>query len=579
MNLSIFDIPHLRDEVTRYLSKREQADCIVVCKSWYGYFTPALWRYPLENHKFHHRDIENLVRHKDHIQTIRDSGLRGKRAKSSILRYAFPILRLLEITISSTTQLHYERSVLRFIATTPTLRVLNLRLAGYGDRFHEKFVGILGSHPNLLNLRFGSYEQMRSVQVQEIVQACSKFTSLELNFTLERGRVFLDDVVELEDALAAKGQFTQMKDTNIRDLAIFPSGTGKHQLIIAPLIERCPLLEKLTLEGLTDETILDITAVLKSGRCYLLKEVVSSRMLSGCNRKYMEDLLCSIGFATNITTSSGRNGGGGLEAYTQRISGLWSAALIPRYSQTLARLVLAGNALYGLKSMIAIVYGLPRLQMLTIRISLSSVPEKDLDWTGLLQNRWACADDMIDLALKIDVPHTFKSVLDPMWKGSVVDQTFEWLFSRIGQLRMLRYLKLDCERDLLSLRNEPKYLGKMTELKQLRELLFYSESPGLVSAEEAEWMIENWPRLINVVISENLFGRDKALNRSLSIINLPSQSGFKRSPRPVRNSPASKPRARFLNPEQLVTLRSHEMDLERVLAANNQLVRMNDTKS
>ncbi|KAF9159957.1 hypothetical protein BGX20_002726 [Mortierella sp. AD010] len=513
MNLSIFDIPHILDEITRYLSEREHVRCVIVCKSWYGYFTPALWRYPLENHKFHHRDIKNLVRHKDHIQTIRDSSLRGKRAKSSILRYAFQTLRLLEITISSTTQLHYEGSVLRFIATTPTLRVLNLHLASYRDRFHEKFVDILGSHPNLLNLRFGSYERMRSVQVQEIVQACSKFTSLELNFTLERRRVFLDDVIELEDALVAKDQFTQMRDTNIRELAILPSGTGKHQLIIAPLIERCPLLEKLTLEGLTDKTILDITAVLKSGRCNLLKEVVSSRMLSGYNRKYMEDLLCSVGFVTDITTSSGRNGGGGLEAYTQRISALWSEALIPRHSQTLARLTLAGNALYTLKSMIAIVYGLPRLQMLRMRISLSSVPEKDLDWAGQLQNRWVCADDMIDLALKIDVPHTFKSVLDPMWKGSAVDQDFEWLFSRIGQLRVLRYLELDCERDLLSLSNELEYLDKMTELKQLRELIFYSASPGLVSAYEAEWMIVYWPRLINVVIYEDSFGRGKALSR------------------------------------------------------------------
>ncbi|KAF9203897.1 hypothetical protein BGZ49_005914 [Haplosporangium sp. Z 27] len=267
-------------------------------------------------------------------------------------------------------------------------------------------------------------------------------------------------------------------------------------------MQRCPLLETLTTRGLQDETLSDITRVLREGRCSLLKHVeISDPEYSTHKATIIEELLCSIGSMTSTTTDDTHvDRKGGLVTYIQGLGGKWSPAIIPCHAYTLTRLELSKSALFGLLTLSEIVYGLPKLLKLTIRIWLSSADEEVLATKGISKLKWIC-NGLTDLELAFD-SYPLQDVLDPAWNGSCLDRSYTWLFSQIGELKMLRDLSLTSLFELLSLRSGPKYVEKLSELEQLRTLRLDIAAPRFIGAMEAEWMIEHWPRLIEVGITE-----------------------------------------------------------------------------
>jgi hypothetical protein len=301
-----------------------------------------------------------------------------------------------------------------------------------------------------------------------------------------------------------------MTDTNLQELFILFRRSCDEENILVPLLEKCPLLEDLRLEKLEDEVLVEITKSLKSGNCPLLKNISSYGVRGYArNHKGMHSLLYAVGhkdvdsssFNVYPTRSESDNEQRGLATYIQGFSGIeWCTALTERHAQTMTRLEFESNILLSVTTLADIAQGLPRLKNLRIGLCLSDSP-LDSERIKLLQRPWALKD-LQDLTIDFTLPYHVKNILDPAWSGSAIDQYMTWIFSGIGESTQLKSLDFDNPRDLLSLILEPCYLLKLSELKQLKKLHFHCFLPEIMGSAEAEWMIDNWPRLIEVNIYE-----------------------------------------------------------------------------
>ncbi|KAF9170550.1 hypothetical protein BGX20_008822 [Mortierella sp. AD010] len=115
------------------------------------------------------------------------------------------------------------------------------------------------------------------------------------------------------------------------------------------------------------------------------------------------------------------------------------------------------------------------------------------------RKKWVCLR-LIQMDFSIDIGHNIGGVEASEWKSSLEDESMNHVLTQIGRLTNLEEWSLGSNLDLLTLKGN-RYLCKLTELKQLKMLrLKQAYSPYLMASEEADWIIENWPRLVHLVI-------------------------------------------------------------------------------
>ncbi|KAF9159956.1 hypothetical protein BGX21_003868 [Mortierella sp. AD011] len=507
MNLSIFDIPILKEDVAQYLSSGDLARCTLVSKKWREYFASVLWRHPFEN-DFKHKKTTKIVRYKDYIRSIQGSRLNSDQLRENIFKLSFPTLRSLKIDIPESAQPDYKMNLLQFIEANTTLQILDLSITEYRGEVREKLVSTLQSHPHLQEFSLFTREKVHHIYIQDVIEACPRFVTLKLDFPR------WNSTKELESPIDAKDRSAPVGDTNIRDLLILPSFPDDESTILVPLLKRCPLLEKLTLKGLKESTVKEIAEVLKSGRYPLLKELTTTNLADYHRGKEgVLELLTSIGRTTGTADGADGDGRRGLVTYIEdtpelgRVS--WTPVLVQHHYQTLTRLELRISTVADFNPLPEALLHLPHLQEFAAKAGLYFMPDDFAKIAPLLQEQWVCKD-LTSLDLEFAIPGALKSVRHRDWKGSMADQCLTWVFEQVGQLAKLRDFEVEGGRDLIS-----HYKHNLAGLKQLRSLKFgnwegnrrYAASRG-----DAEWMIENMPRLAEIVVADNIFESQKKMD-------------------------------------------------------------------
>ncbi|KAF9109533.1 hypothetical protein BGX27_007508, partial [Mortierella sp. AM989] len=378
-----------------------------------------------------------------------------------------------------------------------SLQFLDLSLEDYQDQLHKRLVDVLRSHPNLRGLSFACPSQTNPFHIQEIIQVSSRFTSFKLDLSANR-HLLVETEGSFKNMMAAKDRIALMKNTKIQNLFILTAQESQDLAFLIPLLGRCPLLEKLTLDRPRKNAIIGITEVLKGGQCPLLKEIETNHLVY-YGSQIFEDLMCSVGQSSKVEGGNGEIRKGGLETYIQS-SGkeIWNPVFKPCHAQTLTRLELPLGTMPDVSVWTGILTGLPRLQRLSMSIGLFPVTDFS-ERAEIFHKQWACGD-MRDLTLGFTIPYDLKSVRDSSWEGSQVNKWLIWIFSQVGQLTNLRSLELHGGRDFLSIQCAPYYPFWLYNLKQLRKLRFQCGLPDLMGCTEATWMATNWSKLIEVVV-------------------------------------------------------------------------------
>ncbi|KAF9173127.1 hypothetical protein BGX20_004041 [Mortierella sp. AD010] len=90
-----------------------------------------------------------------------------------------------------------------------------------------------------------------------------------------------------------------------------------------------------------------------------------------------------------------------------------------------------------------------------------------------------------------------------IWTGSMGDGCIGYVFSQIGRLLDLEEWHLIGPKDLLTMRR--RYLGHLSELKNLKSLNFSCSEDIDIDLTDAEWMLQNWTRWTHLVMYERTY--------------------------------------------------------------------------
>ncbi|KAF9433979.1 hypothetical protein BGZ76_008733 [Entomortierella beljakovae] len=291
-----------------------------------------------------------------------------------------------------------------------------------------------------------------------------------------------------------------MQDTKIRELSFITEvNTFPQDSFLTCLLERCPVLEKLSLAGkFSVQTMRDITYILKQGVVLPLKSLYLENISDGfADAEDLGALIQSIGNTSNNTSAPSSNNDGGLETLTLGNRALFGrpalSALARCHSKTLTTLVWPQFTSLNLSFFADIVQALPRLQTLKARVWLNLRIKDGPDMDIVFQKQWNCLE-LTELDIDLGLSCKFDSIQDRYWKGSLSDRCLTYVFSQMARLVNLKRLRIRSEVELLTLGDEG-YLRNLSNLKQLQVLHFDRWSENDMGSKEATWMIENWPSL------------------------------------------------------------------------------------
>ncbi|KAF8925838.1 hypothetical protein BGZ58_000431 [Dissophora ornata] len=516
MNLSIFDIPLLQDGVTQHLTRRDLARCALVSKEWSAWFTPALWRC----FNFAYRGtaatsqegLSILSRHRLHIQT-----LKGFENYANTLTLdelpVFPNLVALEC-VSNIFYL-FEHSLIQVVNDTPSLQTLSAVFSYFQEITQEQFLKMLESHPNLSSLDLTWYNLDQTPPIQQIIQACSNYESLRLNLRSSgavgwetdantnvgdgvgentTAETDADDAADTdtkaagcepeENRAVARNAIEQMQDTRLRVLSIRLSFEYQEFDILVPLLRHCPQLYRLHLVSVCrPEALEQITDIFQNKGCPRLKHLELGLILS-----LREEPIARLIRATGCSSDDYH---GGLKSLTMTDPlpfGEECVMAITKYhGATLTSLNLEVNML-PMSVFLKLVSNLPGLHSLVAAASLTQGDDIELrDFDKTVGKQWNCLG-LRKLVLSLESERDDESPLE--------DSCMDYVFSQIGKFTELESWAMEVAFNELLLEN--RYLEQLQGLKELRTFDLRNYACFRVSVRQAEWMVDNWTRLVHL---------------------------------------------------------------------------------
>ncbi|KAF9098656.1 hypothetical protein BGX27_000758, partial [Mortierella sp. AM989] len=401
------------------------AQCVLVSKDWHFRLTPALWSDPEFGENNNPKWIAALYRHQDFVRSVLDSCI--SRAILMDLKmpskrsWRLPNLQSIDLDFEEHDTVDTVMSAVLLIDKIPTLESLSMGFGFYGNDVHELLISTLEMHPGLRKVHVSGADDFHPLFIQEIIKACSRMCSLNLDFSREM--TYTEKILDerVHQASAAAQLLLQMHDTHIRELSIHFSCTYIELSVVAPLLMRCPLLEKLKLAKICElYTLRLITKKLRTGSCPRLKDVEFG------NFSAIDPSEEDIGEALlSMRHISDNDSNGDSDCGLETIS----------FSPSLG---------FGLSTLLA----LTRYHSKTLA------------------------------HLRCDSSEA------------------------LGELKNLTTLVMANASDFLMLKGKYGYLSGLAKLKKIKRLEILAWAPLLMSATEAKWMVENWPKLNSVV-----FGR------------------------------------------------------------------------
>ncbi|KAI1308716.1 hypothetical protein EDD11_004257 [Mortierella claussenii] len=154
MALTVFDLPHITDEMLRYLTVQDLAHCVLVSKTWFSYFTPLLWQDPILEHphssglpaqllglKRHHVHVRSLRGHINLLQCLSE-------APALLQPWTFPnIQALYDDVFDDDCASEQKIRGFKVLLTMRSLQELTLRNWRTGDEAFEVFLAGLENRP------------------------------------------------------------------------------------------------------------------------------------------------------------------------------------------------------------------------------------------------------------------------------------------------------------------------------------------------------------------------------------------------------------------------------------------------
>ncbi|KAG0366202.1 hypothetical protein BGZ54_005678 [Gamsiella multidivaricata] len=510
--LSIFDVPLLKDEVTQYLSNRDLAHCSCVSKKWSTWFMPTLWR----TLDFGSSDFNEctLQKHHDHVKTI----LRLSIARLAIDDFLLSNLWSLEVFsprhVSGGYSILMEMSSLRlFLGTTPTvLRTLKLELWLIDLSVRKQLLKVLQRLPQLEELDLTSRRFLYPLFILQLFQACSNLDSLILRVRSCHTILYEDEY--LPEALRKQDESTnrdmeQMPETQLRELGLYVPSFG-HELAILPLLlAQCPHLQVFRLGDLkimgdlkTKEILEQIVSVFEDDKCPKLRDLELDGVLGKDTEELNTRFIRSLGRESgddSLNSNAGdverQCGLGSITAKGTTALKTFVMALTQHQATTLTFMYIIHCRNTRLTDFVSLVSSLPKLYTLAITVNLQSqngrTPEEDL----ALHKGWVCLE-LKRLALYYTLKRGTEVVSQRCPSEELQSRFMHYVFPQISRLSGLEEWRLGRDVELLCLSDG--FLGLLPGLKRLKSLTYIARSKNSMDTAEAEWMIENWPRLIHV---------------------------------------------------------------------------------
>ncbi|KAF9997144.1 hypothetical protein BGZ80_010175 [Entomortierella chlamydospora] len=518
---SIFDIPHIKDGITRFLSISDLAHCVLASKEWSSLFMPVLWRTINFNGSIINtkKRLPVLECHPEFIQSLIDFD--NKLLSRIDLSYQFPNLRSLDY---SSTQFHSMKDcrVSDFLAASPRLEFIGLQLCISKRVDLERLINLLSSHNSLRRASFGLRCAWDPALLPQLLQVCGRFDSLKLHLEEVRGsekaaKKELRACDEIDAALE------NMQPMQVRDLSIRLTMLKRRPNMLSSLLKKCTLLERLELIELRDiERLQQVLAVFQNTDFHHLKHLnLSDGTFQHGKADIAMDLIRALGTRSRDYDGGSTDCGRGLESfetYSPFAFGRKCArALVEYHSKTLVALDQSRQQSRDLQLFLDIVCSLPKLRSLRVGIWLGfglgyfgrCISSED----STLQSPWLCTG-LATLDLDLGFPPGAQREDSSAWDDSQLDRRLVYLFEQIGRLINLREMSLKFGINLLELRRG--YLSRLSGLKQLRGLDIRGSSCFHLGEMEAVWVDENWSRLVHLLLPSQI----------LSDVNIPIENGL-----------------------------------------------------
>ncbi|KAF9356062.1 hypothetical protein BGX26_005783 [Mortierella sp. AD094] len=496
MEISIFDIPLIREEIGQYLLPRHLARCVLTSKEWNARFSPLLWRTNSLRTNFYK---SSLARHQGYVRSLTFFD-NFYYAPGDLL---FPNLRILDYNPFSWADYSGVIMTMDLALQAPLLQRLTIRhINTISEELMDKLCDALESLSLLKKLELNFLCYVNTGTTYRIIESARHCESLRLCW--EKGMPTLDPFKISASpnpgcqANLVKNSMDRMEGFRIRDLAIGLPSEDQEYAILVPLLERCCLLERLYLIRVRNSTtIQQVSRILKSKKHTRLKHLQIGD-IPNHHRDDIVDLFSAFGSqGSEDRTCEKSTDEGGLRTLkfvnVQPYIDLLVFQALPRYfSNTLAGLDL-GSHMISLEELVCIASSLPKLKSLAASIPIDVIEGDEEVLELFFQSSWVCLG-IRKLDLHILVTSNLCPVYQRCWKGSPEDRCMDYVFLQIGKFTEPEEWCLESSVPVMDQTNG--YLDQLKDLKELRSLILqsyvgYTE----LTSSDMRWMLENWPKL------------------------------------------------------------------------------------
>jgi len=413
-----------------------------------------------------------MMRQQEHIQIVRNISMWSIRDSSE--RLPFPHVRRLEFKDDSREDgIHRtEIRVLPLLEGITSLQHLKITLSLEHGNIYQQFIRTLESLPHLESLSLECRRFVDGKVIQDILRMCHRLERLSLSFTGSERHATQEDRQEYMDTRA---EIERMPEMRLCELSFDSDSDLVVENILQPLLERCTRIQKLDLGyGATDSTIRHLFKLLKENNFPKLRHLVAGVRDAGHFQEAISEALSHVECGLESLEFMDNPSGPVIQSLTQ-------------YHSCMTKLDITNVSLWALSDLMA---GLPNLRYFKSEVDSDyERSSRDIPF----EKHWEC----LNLKnLRLRVPGWNYTAIERERKGSRRMLALDYVFSEIAKMTSLQVLILDYPIPDLFFK-ENGYLIRLADLKQLRVFDLGSNiSP--VGEEEALWMVENLPRLLEV---------------------------------------------------------------------------------
>ncbi|KAF9092355.1 hypothetical protein BGX29_010499 [Mortierella sp. GBA35] len=329
-----------------------------------------------------------------------------------------------------------------------------------------------------------------------------------------------DDVQSPPSPSLDSPSYHRPRQSRIKDLGFRFDKNELESVILAPLLERCPQLESLSIWSISSDALLEELPELLADFCPRLKrlgvgeiygeDAEISQLIAGCGQRGLQEDEPTSALVRPTTTAVTKSSGTGLQSFKilsmiddfDEISVL---ALGRYHGASLSTLDFSNQTRFPTHLFLRLINQCPHLRVLRCNIELCKEHQSQpIDYTSLFSQNWPFAATLKTLDLVVYRGSDLE--IDSNYRhgdGSISDRYIDYLYTQVGRLHKLEEWHLGGWMILLKV---DWGLDKLAGLKGLKVLDVRQHTFIKWTKDEIEWMALNWTGLVEIwgVKSPNL---------------------------------------------------------------------------